>query len=238
MTAAAPETTSSETAVHARSSASPIRTCLYACSSTRKRTHHAERHSLDRRFARRPAPRVRRDIRRPHRARHRCRRVHGVASHGRPRRPRRIRPRLRARKLERRSQQHLPPSRPADGSLRGSHRSNLGRHRRPRPQDQAGSPVRLPSRRAGARRRVMAPALRDDLGERRRNTQFAAVDRRLRISTSRSSTPPARPRSTGTSTRTSPTTTTSTMRAASSSTNGRRSTRSRSTRPRRSRPTS
>ena len=221
------------------SRASPGRAGLYACSPTRKRTDHAERHSLDRRRTRRPPLGARRRLRRPYGARHRRGRLHGVPSHGRARRARRDRPRVRPSDLERRAEQHRAPPRPPQGPLRRPHGPHVGRLPHARAEGLgAGPAVPLPPRRAGARRRVLAPAVRDSGGERPRHAQPAPVGRRHRVSSSRSSTPPARRRSTGTSASRSRSTTTSTRRAASSSTSARRSIRSRSMRPRRSQPTS
>ena len=81
-------------------------------------------------------------------------------------------------------------------------------------QGRAGSAVRLPPRCPGARRRVVAPTLRDGDGEHDRDAQPAPVRSSTGASSSRSSTPPAHRRSTGTSARTSPTITTSTRRRA------------------------
>ena len=128
---------------------------------------------------------------------------------------------------------------PAESALRRPHRPHVGRLSRARAQgERRRSPVRLPPRRAGARRRVLAPSVRDRRGERPRNAQPPAGRRRRRPRArevrhgrhvggvrERASTP-------------SRTITTSTRTAASSSTSARPSTRSRSTRRRRSRRTS
>ena len=123
--------------------------------------------------------RVRRRLRRPHGARDRRRRLHGLAPHRGARRARRERPRLRARDVERRAQQHRAPAPRAEGALRRPHRPHLDRLPRPGAPRRARPAVRLPPRRAGARRRVLAPALRDGDGEHGRHAQPPPVDRRL-----------------------------------------------------------
>ena len=183
-TAESPVTTASETAVRAplRRSGLTLRREIgtlhrppraYAASRTWHRLH------LDRERARRPPPGVRRRLRRPHRARHRRRRLHGLAPHRRARPARRGRPRVRARHLERRAEQHRAPARAAEGPLRRPHRQDLDRLPRARAPRRARPAVRVPPRRAGARRRVVAPAVRDGDGEHDRHAQPAPVDRRL-----------------------------------------------------------
>ncbi len=121
------------------------------------------------------------------------------------------RPRLRARHLERRAEQHRAPAHAAEGALRRPDRQDLGRLPRARAARHGHRPaVRLPPRRAGARRRVVAPPVRDGDGEHGRHAQPAPVDRRPRRSSWRSSTRPARRRSTATCASPSPTSTTST----------------------------
>ena len=73
---------------------------------------------------------------------------------------------------------HLPPRR--QGAFRRPDRPYLGRLPRPRP-GQGGRPaVHLPPRGPGARRRVVAPAVRDADGEHGRHPEPAPVDRRPR----------------------------------------------------------
>ena len=64
--------------------------------------------------------------------------------------------------------------------VRRPHRPHVGRLPRPRAEAGAGPAVRLPSRRPGPRRRVLAPAVRDGDGERRRHAQPPPVDPRPR----------------------------------------------------------
>ena len=140
----------------------------------------SDRPDLDRERPRRPPSRVRRRLRRPHRAGHGRRRLHGLAPHRRARRDRRRRPRLRACDLERRAQQHLAPAQPAEGEVRRPDRQDVDRL----PDQGAarhglGQAVHLPSRRPGPRRRVVAPAVRDDDGEHDRDAEPAPVRRRL-----------------------------------------------------------
>ena len=66
--------------------------------------------NLVRRSARGAPRAVRRVLRRPNRARDRRRRIHGLASHRCARRARRSRPRVRARDVERRAEQHRAPA--------------------------------------------------------------------------------------------------------------------------------
>src|SRR5215211_3482985 len=127
---------------------------------------------------RRPAPGVRRRLRGPHGARHRRGRLHGLAPHGGARPPRRARARVRPRDLERRVEQHLAPALPGPRALRRPDRQDLDRLPRQGALPGAGPPVRLPPRRAGARRRVVAPALRDRRDEHDRHAQPAPVGRR------------------------------------------------------------
>ena len=236
-----PLTTSSEAAVSAplAERAETVRASLYACSPTRKRTDHVERHPLDRRRARRP-PQEFGDV-------YDGRTVLVTGADGF------MGSHLTDALVELGATVHAFVRATSSGALNniGHLRDRLKMHFadltdrtsvdylvRELKRHRARPAVRVPPRRPGARRRVVAPAVRDRRGERARHAEPAAVDRRLRSSSSRSSTPRARRRSTATSARPSPTTTTSTTRAGSSSTSARRSTRSRSTRPRRSRPTS
>ena len=193
---------------------------------------------LDRERRQRAAAGVRARLRRPHRPRHRRRRLHGLASDRSARPARRPRPRLRARDLERRAQQHRPPAPRGQGALRRPDRPHVGRPAHPGARAGGRPALHLPSRRAGARRGVLASPVRDDHGQHDRHPEPAAVDRRQRPRDrearhrrhvggvrQRPRSRPAPPR----------------LRrgaAASSCTSARRSTRSRSTRPARSRPTS
>ena len=81
-------------------------------------------------------------------------------------------------------------------------------------KERARPAVRLPPRRAGARRRVVAPALRDGDGEHGGDAQPPAVDRRHGPRAREVRHGRARRRSTATCATTSPTTTTSTTTAA------------------------
>ena len=102
------------------------------------------------------------------------------------------------------------PAQPAEGALRRPHGQDVDRLPDPRAPRGAGQAVRLPPRRAGARRRVVAPAVRDGDGEHGRHAQPAAVDRRQRARAREVRHRRARRRSTATSARRSRTTTTST----------------------------
>ena len=73
---------------------------------------------------------------------------------------------------------HAP--RPVARPLRRPDRQDLGRLPGPRAREGGRPAVRLPPRRAGARRRVVAPPLRDGDGEHHRHPQSAPVDRRPR----------------------------------------------------------
>ncbi len=138
-----------------------------------------ERLDLDSCRPRRAPARLRRRLRGPDGARHRRGRVHGFAPDRCARRARRERARLRPCDLERRAEQHLAPPQPADRALRRPHRQDVDRLPREGPSRCTGQAVRLPPRRAGARRRVVAPAVRDGDGEHDRHAQPAPVDRRL-----------------------------------------------------------
>ena len=122
--------------------------------------------------------------------------------------------------------------------VRRPHRPHLGRLPRARAEAGPGPAVRLPPRRPGPRRRVLAQAVRDGDGERRRHAQPPPVDPRPRAGAGALRHRRARRRSTATRAKRSPTSTNSTPMEESSSTSARRSIRSPSTRRRRSRPTS
>ena len=147
--------------------------------TARATRRHEHRDDLDRERPRRAAARLRGRLRRPHGPRHRGRRVHGLAPHRRAGGARGERPRVRARDVERRAEQHrAPPSRP-QGALRGPHRPHLDRLPRTRAAGRPRPALRLPPRRAGPRRRVVAPPVRDRDGEHGRHAQPPPVDRRL-----------------------------------------------------------
>ena len=94
--------------------------------------------------------------------------------------PRRRRDRVRARHVVGRAEQHRPPAPTAARRLRRPDRQDVDRLPDARPRAGARQAVRLPPRRAGARRRVVAPAVRDRDGEHGRHAQPAAVGRRPR----------------------------------------------------------
>ena len=139
-----------------------------------------KRLGLDRGVARAAARGLRLLLRGPHRPRDGRGRLHGLAPDRGALPPRRARPRVRPGHLERRPEQHRADPRSTQGALGRPDRQALDRPARPTAEDRAGPALRLPPRRAGARRRVVAPPVRDRDGEHDRDAQSAPVRRRPR----------------------------------------------------------